>query len=74
MNEDPIVAEVRRIRAEIFEEAGHDFDKLAAMIEESVARIAPTVPVVRNAEELRRVVAQQEAANAVREKPRNYGE
>ena len=73
MNEDPIVAEVRRIRAEIFEEAGHDFDRLAAMIKESVAKISPTGPVVRNAEELRRVVEQQQAANAVREKSRRYG-
>ena len=73
MNEDPIVAEVRRIRSQIFEEAGHDFDRLAEMIKESVAKISPTGAVVRNAEELRRIVEQQAAANAVREKSRPYG-
>jgi hypothetical protein len=75
MKEDPIVAEVRRIRAGLLEEAGHDLDRLAELIEQAVTKIPHTGPPIRNAEELRRHVAQQEAAaSAVRETPPKYGQ
>ena len=72
MKDDPIVAEVRRIRAELWDEAGHDLNRLAELIEQSVAKLQHTGPSVRP-EELRRYLEQQPAASAVREKPRRYG-
>jgi len=75
MNEDPIVAEVRRVREAMVREAGYDLERLCAMIVEEAAKIPHTGPRVRNAEELRRVVEQQAAmeATAVRETPPKYG-
>lgn len=56
---DPIVAEVRRIRAELLEEAHRDLGRLAEMICESATAIPLAGPGVRTAEELRRVVEQK---------------
>ena len=72
MNEDPIVAEVRRNRVALVEEAGHDLNRLAVLIQQWVAQAPGTGPVVHNAEELRRIVELHTAAAVVRETPRTY--
>lgn len=73
MKDDPIVAEVRKVREAMLEEAGHDLDRLCDTIEQNAAKRPHTGLSVRTAEELRRIVEQQEAANAVLEKPQTYG-
>ena len=74
MIDDPIVAEVRRVREALWQEAGCDLNRLRELIGQETAKIPNLGPRVENADELRRYVQEQEAAApALREVPPHYG-
>jgi hypothetical protein len=74
MNDDPIVAEVRRIRLALWQEAGCDLNRLAELARQEAAKIPNLGPRIENAMELRRYIEKQEAAPpALREEPPRYG-
>jgi hypothetical protein len=74
MKDDPIVSEVRRIRAALWQESGCDLSRLAELARQEAARIPNLGPLIENAEELRRHAEQQEIHSpALREQSPPYG-
>ncbi|MGA9779444.1 MAG: hypothetical protein ACLPRE_11660 [Limisphaerales bacterium] len=75
MKANPILEEVWRIKDQLAAEAGYDVDRFFENLRKWEAEHSPTGPVVRNAEELRQLVAQKEreraeqAAMALNSKP-----
>lgn len=75
MNDDPIVAEVRRIREELWQEAGCDLIRLGELVQQEAAKIPNLGPSLENAEELRRYVERLAgSAPMLREEPPSYGQ
>jgi hypothetical protein len=75
MKADPILQEVWDIKDRLAAEAGYDVDRFVDQLQEWTAKHPPTGPLVRNAEELRQLIAAQErqraasAALALNEQP-----
>ena len=67
MNEDPIVAEVRRIREEIARRFDYDIDKMFAHLRERSRTPDPSHPLVENAKTYAKGLA------TVNEGPRDEG-
>lgn len=61
---DPILQEVWDIKDRLAAEAGYDVDRFVDQLREWTAKHPPTGPVVRNAGELRRLLAEQERQRA----------
>ena len=75
MKDDPIVAEVRRVREALWQEAGCDLHRLAELSRQTAAALPRLGPRLENAEALRRYAEQQApAAPALSEQPPPYGE
>jgi hypothetical protein len=64
MKANPILEEVWRIKDQLAAEAGYDVDRFFENLRKWEAEHPHTGPVVRNAEELRRLVAQKERERA----------
>jgi hypothetical protein len=64
MNSNPILEEVWRIKDELAREAGYDVHQLCENTRKWAAAHPHSGPVVRNAEELRRLVADEERKRA----------
>jgi len=64
MKANPILEEVWRIKDQLAAEAGYDVDKFFENLRKWEAEHPHTGPVVRNAEELSRLVAQKERERA----------
>ncbi len=64
MKANPILEEVWRIKDRLAAEAGYDIDRFFENLRKWEAEHPPTGPVVRNAEELRQLVAQKERERA----------
>ncbi|HMP84055.1 MAG TPA: hypothetical protein PKA41_15255 [Verrucomicrobiota bacterium] len=64
MKADPILQEVWDIKDRLAAEAGYDVDRFFDQLKEWTAQHPPTGPVVRNAEELRQLLAEQERQRA----------
>jgi hypothetical protein len=64
MKTNPILEEVWRIKDQLAAEAGHDMDRFVEQLHEWSAAHPPAGPVVRNAEELRQLVATEERKRA----------
>lgn len=60
MKADPILQEVWDIKDRLAAEAGYDVDRFFDQLKEWTAKHPPTGPVVRNAGELRQLLAEQE--------------
>jgi hypothetical protein len=60
MNTKPILEEVWRIKDELAREAGYDLHRLCENTRQWAANHPHPGPIVRNAEELRRLVAETE--------------
>lgn len=60
MKSDPILEEVWRIKDELAREANYDVHQLCENTRRWMAQHPPTGPVVRNVEELRQLLAEQE--------------
>jgi hypothetical protein len=74
MKTNPILEEVWRIKDQLAADAGHDVARFFAQLHEWTAKHPPAGAVVRNAQELRQLVKQREAAaSAVRDQPTKYG-
>ena len=75
MKANPILEEVWRIKDELAREAGYDLHRLCENTRKWAAEHPHSGPVVRNAEELRQLVAQkqrqraEESAMALNDKP-----
>ena len=75
MKANPILEEVWRIKDQLAAEAGYDVDRFFENLRKWEAEHPHTGPVVRNAEELRQLVAQkerqiaEESAMALNDKP-----
>ena len=75
MKTNPILEEVWRIKDQLAAEAGYDMDRFVAQLRAWSAAHPPSGPVVRNAEELHRFLAeeerqlQEESATVLREQP-----
>jgi hypothetical protein len=75
MKANPILEEVWRIKDQLATEAGYDVDRFFENLRKWEAEHPHTGPVVRNAEELRQLVAQkerqiaEESAMALNDKP-----
>ena len=63
MKANPILEEVWRIKDQLAAEAGYDIDRFFENLRKWEAE-HPTWPAVRNAEELRQLVAQKERQSA----------
>ncbi len=80
MKADPILQEVWDIKDRLAAEAGYDVDRFFDQLKEWTAKHPPTGPVVRNAEELRQLIAEQERqraaqkAMALNEEPSKSGQ
>jgi hypothetical protein len=61
---NPILEEVWRIKDQLAAEAGYDMDRFVEQLREWSAAHPPSGPVVRNAEELRQLVAETESQRA----------
>ena len=64
MKSNPILEEVWRIKDQLAAEAGYDMDRYCDNLRKWVAEHPPTGPVVRNAEELRQLIAAKERQRA----------
>lgn len=64
MKSNPLLEEVWRIKDQLAAEAGYDVDRFFDQLKEWSAKHPPTGPVVRNAEELRQLIAAQERQHA----------
>jgi hypothetical protein len=64
MKADPILQEVWDIKDRLAAEAGYDVDRFFDQLKEWTAKHPPTGPVVRNAEELRQLIAEKERQRA----------
>ena len=60
MNTNPILEEVWRIKDQLAADAGYDIDRFFENLRKWEAEHPHTGPVVRNAEELRQLVARKE--------------
>ena len=60
MKTNPILEEVWRIKDQLAAEAGYDMDRFVEQLRAWSAAHPPSGPVVRNAEELRRLMAEEE--------------
>ncbi len=60
MKSNPILEEVWRIKDQLAAEAGYDADRFFDNLQKWMAEHPPTGPVVRNAEELRQLIAEKE--------------
>lgn len=73
MKTNPILEEVWRIKDQLAAEAGYDVERFFTQLREWEAAHPPGGPVVQNAEELRELVKQREAALPVlREEPPSH--
>ncbi|MSU58417.1 MAG: hypothetical protein EXS35_09595 [Pedosphaera sp.] len=64
MKPNPILEEVWRVKDELAREAGHDIHRLCENTRQWAAEHPHPGPVVRNAEELRQLVAAKERQRA----------
>lgn len=64
MKSNPILEEVWRIKDELAREANYDLHQLCENTRRWMAEHPPTGPVVRNAEELRQLLAAKERQRA----------
>jgi hypothetical protein len=64
MKSDPILQEVWDIKDRLAAEAGYDVDRFFDQLKEWTAKHPHNGPVVRNAEELRQLIAEQERQRA----------
>ena len=64
MKTNPILEEVWRIKDQLAAEAGYDMDRFVEQLRTWSAAHPPSGPVVRNAEELRRLMAEEERERA----------
>jgi hypothetical protein len=64
MKSNPILEEVWRIKDELAREANYDIHQLCENTRRWMAEHPPTGPVVRNAEELRQLIAAKERQRA----------
>jgi hypothetical protein len=64
MKSNPILQEVWDIKDRLAAEAGYDVDRFFDQLKEWTAKHPPTGPVVRNAEELRQLIAEKERQRA----------
>ena len=64
MKPNPILEEVWRIKDDLAREAGHDIHRLCENTRQWAAEHPHPGPVVRNAEDLRRLVADKERQRA----------
>ena len=64
MKANPILEEVWRIKDQLAAEAGYDVDRFFENLRKWEAEHPHAGPVVRNAEELRQLVAQKESERA----------
>jgi len=64
MKSNPILEEVWRIKDQLAAEAGYDADRFFDNLQKWMAEHPPTSPVVRNAEELRQLIAEKERQRA----------
>jgi hypothetical protein len=75
MKANPILEEVWQIKDQLAAEAGYDIDRFFENLRKWEAEHPPTGPLIRNAEELRQLVAQKqrecakETAFALNDKP-----
>jgi hypothetical protein len=75
MKTNPILEEVWRIKDQLAAEAGYDIDRFVEQLRAWSAAHPPSGPVVRNAEELRQLLAEEErslqekSAMVLNEKP-----
>lgn len=75
MKANPILEEAWRIKDQLAAEAGYDIDRFFENLRKWEAEHPHTGPVVRNAQELRQVVAEterqraEESAMALKDKP-----
>ena len=75
MKANPILEEAWRIKDQLAAEAGYDIDRFVEQLHTWSAAHPPSGPVVRNAEELRQLMAEEErkraeqAALALNDKP-----
>jgi hypothetical protein len=60
MKANPILEEIWRIKDQLAADAGYDMDRFVEQLRAWSAAHPPTGPVVRNAEELRELVAKRE--------------
>jgi hypothetical protein len=75
MKTNPILEEVWRIKNELAHEAGNDLHQLCENTRKWAAAHSHSGPALNNAEELRRFLADQDAATpALREEPPAYGD
>ena len=65
MKTNPILEEAWRIKDQLAAEAGYDMDQFVEQLRAWSAAHPPTGPVARNAEELRRLMAEEERQCAV---------
>jgi hypothetical protein len=59
MKADPILQEILDIKDRLAAEAGYDVDRFVDQLQEWTAKHPPSGPVVRNAEELRQLIAEK---------------
>jgi hypothetical protein len=64
MKSNPILQEIWDIKDRLAAEAGYDVDRFFDQLKEWTAKHPPTGPVVRNAEELRQLIAAKERQRA----------
>ena len=64
MKTNPILEEVWRIKDQLAAEAGYDMDRFVEQLRTWSAAHPPSGPVVRNAEELRGLMAEEERERA----------
>jgi hypothetical protein len=64
MKTNPILEEVWRIKDQLAAEAGYDMDRFVEQLRAWSAAHPPSGPVVRNAEELHRLMAEEERQRA----------
>jgi hypothetical protein len=60
MKTNPILEEVWRVKDQLAAEAGYDMDRFVEQLREWTTAHPPSGPVVRNAEDLRRLMAAEE--------------
>lgn len=64
MKADPILQEVWDLKDRLAAEAGYDVNRFVQQLRDWTAKHPPTGPVVRNAEELRQLIAEKERQRA----------
>ena len=79
MKADPILQDIWDLKDRLAAEAGYDVDRFVDQLQEWTAKHPPTGPVVRNAEELRQLLAEmarqrtKSEALAINEEPPKPG-